>query len=641
MPRLYVLLLGFTGALGLRGEPFLSPLFSDHMVLQRGRAASFWGWGKAGSHVHAALQGKTADVDIDATGSWRVSLPVPAVGGPYDVVFTGAQAVTLHDVLVGDVWLCGGQSNMVLGLAGSDGGKEAAAAANDSQIRFFTVADRSAYAPAADIRGTWSVCSPGTAPKFSAVGYYFGHKLREQVHVPIGLIQDCVGGSPVESWMSATALGSTGEFAPQIAEIQKLHERHAPELGSFLMHWLADYDVGGKDNAWAQPGLDTSNWKPVQVPGGIADLGAMEFPGVAWFRREIDLPDPLPPGPVRIELGVVDKMDTTFVNGRWVGASSWVENPRKYTLPSGILHPGKNLIAIRVFKVAAHGGFLSPADTLKLVLGNGATLPLAGSWQGKVSIEARPPHPLPLDLENYPTMPLVLYNGMIAPLARFGIAGALWYQGEANSSHPEHYRRLLKALIGDWRVAFEQNDLPFYIVSLPAFGQRHASPPQTSDGWTLLRAAQAETAATVPQAAIAITVDTGDAHNIHPTSKRPVGERLAADALALHYHLPVPHEGPSYASYQVNGAQFLIRFSHTEGGLAVHGGHLGEFSVAGADHVWHWADAKITGADTITLTAKDVPAPLAARYAWQSNPEATLYNGSGLPAVPFRTDDWP
>lgn len=641
MPRFRILGWLILSALGLHAEPFLSPIFSDNLVLQRGRPAVFWGWAKAGSHVHATLQGKSADVEVDAGGTWRISLPTPPVGGPYEVAFSGAQTVTLHNVLVGDVWICGGQSNMVFGLGGSQGGKGAAASATDSQIRLFTVGDRSAYAATTDLKGTWSVCSPETAAKFSAVGYYFGHKLREEVRVPIGLIQDCVGGSPVESWMSATALGTTGQFAPQIAEIAKLHERHVPELGSFLMHWLADYDVGGKDNAWAQPTLDTADWKSVPIPGGVNDLGLMASPGVCWFRREVDLPDPLPAGQARIELGVVDKMDTTFINGRWVGASSWVENPRKYLIPAGVLHSGKNLLAVRVFKVAGHGGFESPAAILKLVLGNHAEIPLAGAWQGKVSVDATPPHPQPLDLENYPTMPVVLYDGMIAPLAKFGLAGALWYQGEANSLHPEHYRKLLTALIGDWRVTFDQPDLQFYIVSLPAFGHRNAAPQAASDGWTRLRAAQAETAEMVPHAAIAITVDTGDANNIHPTMKRPAGERLAADALALHYHLPVPYQGPTYANFEVSGSSVVLRFLHTDGGLSVHGPHLGEFSVAGADHVWHWADAKITAPDTVTLTCKGVPAPLAARYAWQSNPEATLYNGADLPAVPFRTDDWP
>ncbi|HEX3730458.1 MAG TPA: sialate O-acetylesterase, partial [Opitutaceae bacterium] len=332
-------------------------------------------------------------------------------------------------------------------------------------------------------------------------------------------------------------------------------------------------------------------------------------------------------------------MDTTYVNGRWVGASSWVENPRIYPVPAGVLHPGRNLIAVRVFQSGPGGGFRSDPKILRITLGDGPSIPLAGSWRGKVSVDARPPHPLPLDLENYPTMPTVLYNGMIAPVAPLAITGVLWYQGEANQFKAAQYRKLLPALIADWRRTFGQPDLPFYVVSLPAFTARRSAPGE--DGWTEVREAQAETVAAVANTALAVTVDTGDPNNIHPTRKQPVGERLALDALALHYGLKVPYQGPEFASLETLPGALRLHFAHADDGLTVHGPILGEFSVAGQDHAWHWAQARLEGPDTVVVSSPDVPAPVAARYAWQANPLASLFNGAGLPAEPFRTDDWP
>jgi sialate O-acetylesterase len=330
-------------------------------------------------------------------------------------------------------------------------------------------------------------------------------------------------------------------------------------------------------------------------------------------------------------------MDTTYVNGRWVGASSWVENPRVYTIGDGVLHPGRNVVTVRVFKLVPDGGFQSPGDTLRLVLGNGAVVPLAGAWKGKLSVDARPPHPLPLGFENYPTMPSVLYQGMLRPLAPLALAGAIWYQGEANSTRAAQYRTLLPAMIADWRALFQQGDFPFYIVSLPAFMKRRDQP--SSDGWAEIREVQALTAQTTPNVGLAITVDTGDADNLHPLDKLPVGERLALCALKNVYQRNITSEGPTFSKLEVLPGRLRIHYSNTENGLVCKGGRLGEFSVAGADRVWHWAEAQIEG-NTVVVASTEIPNPVAVRYAWQANPLATLYNGAGLPAVPFRSDSW-
>jgi len=315
-----------------------------------------------------------------------------------------------------------------------------------------------------------------------------------------------------------------------------------------------------------------------------------------------------------------------------------VENPRAYFIGDGILKPGTNILALRVFKMKPNGGFVSKADDLRLVLGNKTVIPLAGEWKGALSVDARPPHPLPLTFENYPTMPAVLFQGMIEPVAPMSIRGAIWYQGEANFERAYQYRSLLPALIGDWRKVFGQGNFPFYIVSLPVF-MGHRDQPG-SDGWTELREAQALTAHTVKNTGLAVTVDTGEADNIHPKDKVQVGDRLALCALAGEYGRKVSYSGPEFVSVTHLPGALKLHFSHADGGLTVKGSALGEFSVAGKDRQWHWAIAQIDG-DNVIVSSPDVSNPQAARYAWQANPQATLFNGADLPAAPFRTDDWP
>jgi sialate O-acetylesterase len=629
------------GAAGLTSLPLVSPMFGDNMVLQRGKPIRIWGWAKPGESVHVQLDGRMAEAIAGPDGKWQTEMNSPSPGGPYTVKISDPhQTVELHEVLVGDVWLCGGQSNMELPLSRTRNGTEVIQSATRPEIRLFKVASHVAYSPAQVPQGSWKICTPETVAEgggFSAVAYYFGTRLQDELHVPIGLIEDCMGGTPAESWTSPEALHQLKDFDAPLAEMERLHAKGGPEYGSFLMHWLDEYDIG-ESNHWQAADFDDSHWKTVPIPGGFAGLGLADVPGICWFRREITLPDPLPAGMAVLHLGVIEKMDTAYLNGQWVGASSWVENPRAYLIKSGILKPGINILAVRVFKLKSPGGFLSKADEVRLVLGDKSTIPLAGEWKGAVSADCRPPHSLPLTYENYPTMPAVLFEGMIEPVAPLSIRGAIWYQGEANFLRAHQYRTLLPVMIADWRRAFQQGDFPFYIVSLPRFMAHRDSPGE--DAWSELREAQSLTAQTVTNCALAVTVDTGEADNIHPKDKQVVGDRLALCALANEYGKKVDCAGPTFVEATPMPGALRLRFNHTEGGLVVKGGELGEFSVAGTDHQWHWAEARIDG-DSVIVSSRQVAHPVAARYAWQANPQATLYNGAGLPADPFRTDDWP
>ena len=621
------------------GRPFISPMFGDNMVLQRGKTNTIWGWTVPGQRVIVAIADEAASGIARADGRWEVRIMPPLSPGPVSLLITGPQTIQFTNILIGDVWLCGGQSNMELPLSRTRDGAAAIAAANQPNIRLFTVKSKAAYSPAAAVEGRWKVCSPTTITGdggFSAVGYYFARKLQSETNVPIGLIKDCLGGTPAEAWTSAESLRGLKDFDAALDEVKRLHEKGSPEYGNYIAHWYDEFDVGQREN-WSAARFDDHDWKTVTLTNGFRELGVADAPSVCYFRKIIVLPNPLPSGVAMVRLGVVERMDTVFINGQWIGASAWVENPRRYPVADNILKPGTNVMTVRVFKTKPDGGFRSQSEELYLELGDKTKIPLAGEWRGKVSVDARPPQPLPLGFENWPTMPGVLYDGMIAPVAPLAIAGALWYQGEANAGRAAQYRTLLPAMIADWRKAFGQGDFPFYIVSLAAFMQHKDTPGD--DAWAELRAAQAFTAHTVTNSGLAVAIDVGDANDIHPKDKKEVGDRLALLALANHYGFKVPCSGPTFASAEKLPGALKLHFDHTDGGLVVKGGTLVEFVVCGDDRKWFWADAKIYG-DSVVVTSPKVAHPVAARYAWQSNPKATLFNAAGLPAVPFSTDNW-
>jgi sialate O-acetylesterase len=620
--------------------PFVSPMFGDNMVLQRGKTNTIWGWAKPGETIRVELAGQSVTSTANAEGRWQTQVLPPASSEALALRIIGSQTVAFTNILVGDVWLCGGQSNMELPLSRTRNGAAVIASAKQPNIRLFTVKSKAAYSPAAVVEGRWKVCSPATVTEdggFSAVGYYFALKLRSETNVPVGLIKDCVGGTPAESWTSPETLLGLKEFDASLDEVKRLHVKRGPEYGNFIAHWYDEFDVGQREN-WSAANLDDHDWKTLTLTDGFQELGVADAPSVCYFRKVIVLPNPLPSGPAVIRLGVVERMDTVYFNGQWIGASAWVENPRKYSVSAKILKPGTNVMTIRVLKTKPDGGFRSKPEELCLELGDKTKIPLAGEWKGKVSVDARPPHSLPLGFENWPTMPGVLYDGMIAPVAPFAISGALWYQGEANAGRAAQYRTLLPAMIADWRKTFGQGDFPFYIVSLAAFMQHRDQPGD--DGWAELRAAQAFTARTVTNSGLAVAIDVGDANDIHPKDKKEVGDRLALLALANHYGFKAPCSGPTFVRVEEIPGALKLHFDHTDGGLVVKGDKLEEFSIAGADRKWFWADAKIEGGAVVVSSPK-VPKPVAARYAWQSNPNATLFNGAGLPAAPFSTDDLP
>jgi len=613
------------------------------MVMQRGRPNAFWGWTTPGEKVTVSVAGKKASGNAGTDGKWLVRIDPPKVGGPYTVAIDGSQHVELTDVLVGDVWLCTGQSNMEMGVgAGVNGGAEAIAGANDPQIRLLLIDKQPALTPQKTATGTWKTCTPETIAQggwsgFSAVGYFFGKALRRQTGVPIGLVGDYWGGTNAESWMSPEAVRGLHDFDPALAQIDKATKGGPASHAQQVAAWYQTNDPGTKAG-WSGDTIGAEGWKEVSVPSGFGGLGLDAFDGAAWFRRDVELTADQAAGAATIDLGVVDDYDATWINGAMVGESAQQNSPQSHAIPAGTLRAGRNSIAIRVLDTGGGGGFTSPAEALSLNLADGTKIPLAGTWQGRVGVDLTKATAFPIDLGGNPNVPTSLSNGMIEPIVPLSIKGAIWYQGENNAGRAYQYRRVLPAMIADWRRRFGQGDFPFYIVSLAAFTPHKDVPGD--DAWAELREAQAMTARNVPNSGLASAIDIGDAADIHPKEKKTVGDRLALIALARDYGRNVVYQGPTYRSFTVKGSEARVRFDHTDGGLLARGGPLGEFAVAGADRKWHWATARIEG-DTVVVSSPDVPQPMAVRYAWQSNPVATLANGAGLPAVPFRTDDWP
>jgi sialate O-acetylesterase len=623
-------------------------LFSDNAVLQEGREIPIWGTATDGERVTVEIAGQRVKTTAK-DGRWLVRLlPLPE-GGPYTLTVGGpSNAVTARNVLVGDVWLCSGQSNMERQLGPREGQPLIAnweaemAAANYPQIRHFLVPQKTALAPTAAVEGKWVVCSPETVADFTAVGYFFGRDLFQARHVAVGLIHSSWGGTPAESWTSLDTLRTLPDFTQTVADIGAT--RGEIQNGTYdymakLADWFKARDPGSAPAApWSAPDLDTAGWTATNLPAVWEETGLPGFDGVVWFRKSVDLPASWVGAGAELQLGAIDDADTTWVNGVQVGATSGWRVPRIYAIPAGVLHAGRNVIAVRVLDTGGNGGIWGDGHPLQLVpaaghgggalpLARAAAAGLAGEWLRQPSVRFGPvPYP-PTDYRNSAQVPGSLYNGMIAPLQPYAIRGVIWYQGEANVGRERQYRTLFPALIADWRRAWGEGDFPFLFVQIAPF----------KDMTPEIREAQFLTWQQTPNTAMTVTIDCGDANNIHPAHKQPVGARLALAARALAYGEPIEYSGPAYAAMQVVGNRVVLRFTHLGGGLVAQGGPLAGFTIAGADRVFHPATAEIQG-DTIVVSADAVAQPVAARYGWANVPEGNLYNVAGLPASPFRTD---
>ena len=633
----------------------LPSMFTDHMVLQQGRALPVWGQAAPGATVNVQLNGQQATTTAGMDGRWTVRLKPCLAGGPYALTVTaGAETVTVQDVLVGEVWVCSGQSNMDMAVGSANNAREEIAAAQYPQIRFFTVEHVVANTPQQFVKGSWSVCSPQTVAGAYAAGYFFGRELHKKLNVPVGLIQAGWSGSPAEAWTPQETLEANPYLRPILQykfDDQQLYDTARKAFDAQMPVWMAKMqplDTGITDEAkgWSKPDADLRRWGSMPVPAMFmhSEPGLYLW-GAFWFRRTVEIPADWTGHALKLDLGPIADFDATFFNDVQVGATvtdapETAKISRSYQIPANLVHAGNNVIAVRMFTRYNEPGFVAKAEAMQLLpadLPQAQPLPLAGAWRYRVErgvpMKSLPHSPIPPNSNWAPTK---LFNGMIHPLLPYAIRGVAWYQGEHNAEHAFQYRQLFPTMITAWRKAWGQGDFPFVYVQIANWLHRQEEPSDNT--WAELREAQ-RMALSVPNTGMAVAIDIGDALDIHPKNKQEVGRRLALAAEKIAYGMNIPYSGPIYRAMKVEKQRIRLRFDHTDGGLQVHGDELAAFAIAGADHRFVRANAKIDG-NTVLVWSDDVPNPVAVRYGWHYNPPCNLYNGAGLPASPFRTDDW-
>jgi sialate O-acetylesterase len=617
----------------------LPRLFRDSMVMQRDKKINIWGWASNGEKVRVQFNGKAYNTTTGADGKWMLQLAPAKAGGPYTMEITGKNKLTLHDVLIGDVWLCAGQSNMVhqMGLHAIRYADEIANA-NHPDIRQFWVPNVTNLAgPQEDLPdGYWKWANPTDVKDFSAVAYFFAKKLHEKYGVPIGIINVSWGGIPIEAMMSEESL----KAFPSILNTVEKNKDTAYVNGVNRQALAAAQAIPrpadkGMTEKWFDPSYVPKGWRRIAIPGYWEDQGVRDMDGVVWYRREIEVPAAMTNVPAKVFLGRIVDADVLYINGKQVGSTGYMYPQRRYPIPDGTLKPGKNLFVVRVTNNFGKGGFV-PDKPYQLIAGND-TIDLTGYWEykvGQVNLPHRGFGGSGIALQNQPT---ALYNAMLAPVVGYTIKGFVWYQGESNAGRPEEYAKLQPAMITDWRNRWKDSNLPFLFVQLPGFGDYDYWPAES--GWATFREAQAKSLA-VLNTAMAVAIDVGEWNDIHPDRKKDVGDRLALAAEKLAYGDSVVYSGPMYQSSTINGNKIIISFTYTGSGLITNDGEgPGDFAIAGEDKKFVPAQAKIDG-NKLVVWSDEVKAPKYVRYAWADNPvDPNLYNKEGLPAAPFRTDE--
>lgn len=675
MKHLAIILAALAACVSLEAEVRLSPLFTDNMVFQQRVKAPVWGKASPGATVTVipSWNGKTYSCVAGADGKWSVKIDTPKGSYKrYSVSISDGEPLTLHNVVVGEVWICSGQSNMEMPVeswrAVRINKNDIDRASEYPFLRLLYVTKTTGMSPRdgfdAENDG-WTESAPKTARAFSAVAFYFGRALQKELKVPVGVIETCWGGTVIEAWMSEEALKGYPEMASGLERVRTLAPAETDreltfkkEMARFVEQARKDdKGLSGDNPLWADPAFDDSSWKTMILPEKVQKLWP-GINGVYWFRKEVEIPTGWAGKDLTLSLGPVDDYDDTYLDGVYVGGDSQWNKAREYKVPGKYVKGGRSVLCVRVTDDHGDGGLYGAADQMFLEAPDGQRVPLDGEWKVELSLsfETRPVSP-----SREPNLTTVLYNAMINPLVPFAMKGAIWYQGESNAGKAYRYRDLMRDMILDWRRAWGM-EFPFYITQIANY--HPVSPVPGEFSWAELREAQDHASRTLEKTGIACTIDLGEAEDVHPIRKREVGDRLALLALARDYGRKVVEAGPEYESFSIGQGYIRIKFSSVGSGLKVipsgsfaearygsdamdselvrkaESGELAGFQIAGADKVWHWADARIEG-DEVFVSSPEVPHPLAVRYGWADNPVCNLFNSEGLPAYPFRTDDWP
>lgn len=636
--KLLTLLL-FSAAIPVHAQIRLPKLISDHMVLQRDQPIKVWGWASPKEKITLQFDHKTFKTTTTAAGKWEIALPAHAAGTGYAMVLKGRNEIRITDIAFGDVWLCSGQSNMVINMERVKERFPADIASADyPDIRNFFVPTLTNLNGSVDDfpKGEWKTASPENVLTFGAVAYFFAREIYEKHKVPIGIVNSSVGGTPIEAWISEGGFRDFEDIKKTISQNKDTSYVNAfARLVNTVPQERTVTDAG-RTGHWESIEYQPKGWRNFNIPGYWEDQGLKELDGVVWFRRTIEVPQSWAGKRVKLYMGRIVDADEMYVNGRKVGNITYQYPPRRYEIPGDLLKAGANTFVVRVTNTSGKGGFV-PDKPYFMTTGSD-TIDLKGTWQYKVGAVFPPGRntaPPRLVHQNQPT---ALYNAMIAPALPLKIKGFLWYQGESNTGNPEPYNALLPALIRDWRALWHDDHLPFLVAQLPNFQDIDYTPAESNIA--LLREAQNK-ALTLPNTAVAVTIDLGEWNDIHPLNKKDIGKRLALAARNLAYgEKGITYSGPTLKSYRIENDKVILTFDHVGEGIVTSDNEpLRWFAVAGDDRKFYWAEAEILGKDRIALRSGHVKSPKYVRYAWQDNPEGVnFYNVAGLPASPFRTD---
>ncbi len=632
------------------GALSLPCIYGSDMVLQRELPVKLTGRARKLANVRVSLDGRAvAETVSGRSGAWKAEIPAQLPGGPHEIeVESGGEKIKLGNVLFGDVWICSGQSNMEWDMARARDAERDIPACANPRIRLFTVTKNALSRKSPDCGGKWLQCTPETLPLFSAVGYYFGKELEENIDVPIGLMNTSWGGTKAEAWTSEEALAANPALKHLLnnpraskARMDAGYRRIADFRPGREMERNPDGtlpDPGRQDFTaeWSEPACDDSKWVPMELPCDIERHG-LDIDGAIWFRRKIEIPERFAGKDLVLSLGVIDDFDTTWFNGVEVGrtgkeTANWWSTARRYRIPARLAKAGEATVAVRVFDHFMNGGMMGPLDAMKIHPEGEAdkVLGLAGEWLSALELAVKQP-------QNSNPASTHLFNGMINPLLPLKVKGAIWYQGESNADRAAEYRMLLEAMIRDWRARWNSGEFPFYIVQLANYMKADDEP--TESFWAQLRNSQQLVADEVENCGLATAIDIGEADDIHPRNKKDVGRRLALQALRKAYRIKAVHcDGPRLKTARIEGE--FIELGFETGGLALKtsdGKPPREFAVRGSGGAFRRADAKIAGSMVLVKIPEGERKPFKLRYAWANNPRVNLYDASGLPALPFET----
>lgn len=611
-------------------------IFSDGMVLQRDKQIPIWGFADANESVEIHFNKQVKKTTADKNGKWTVNLSAEKAGGPFELTIIGKNKITIKNVLVGEVWICSGQSNMEFQVFKTMNGEKEIADANYPMIRHFGVAQDLSGTPKDDLKqGKWEEANKKNVGNFTAVGYYFARKLYAELKIPIGIINTSWGGTNVETWTSREAFENSPDFKAMIADVPTLNVDSISKLYARKMKERVEKIQGNpvscdNEDSFKELSFNDNSWGELNTPSLWENQPLGDLDGVVWMRKTITLTADDLKNKAVLSLAKIDDEDITYINGIEIGRNTQYDLKRVYSVPGNVLKEGKNVIAVRIVDNSGGGGIYGEAQDLKLNIGS-KSIPLDGKWKFRVIVVKTALSP-----NSYPSL---LYNAMVNPLVPYGIQGVLWYQGEANVWRAAEYKKSFPLMITDWRTKFKQGNFPFYFVQLSTFDEFGGNSEKGSR-WAELREAQSETLK-VPNTGMAVTTDIGNAKDIHPTNKQDIGLRLAAIAMNNIYGKKQVHSGPTYKSQEIKGNQIVLTFDNIGSGLSTPNNvELKGFEIAGVDKVFHSAKAIIKD-NKVIVSNDQVQSPLAVHYGWADDDTAiNLFNKEKFPASPFRTDNW-